>query len=164
MDLACLIDYATRVNHPAKSEPWRCAARDLAQVLAVWRAEAEGEEAAAQEEALYARIEDVMPLVRDGSPIPGIAARHRDVLPHGQRRLDEGEREAALDATARVAGAIVDGWVAGHASNPTPARLVVWFRLERAGPENWRIADAGAPPASHERRRGRVGEEPGEAA
>ena len=164
VDLACLIDYATRADHAAKREPWRCSARDLAPVLATWRAEAEGDDGTAQEEALYGRIAALMPLVREGAPLPGFAARHRDVLPDGQRRLGEEERETALSATARVAEAIVNGWMAEHAPDAAPDRLVVWFRLERAGPESWRIADAGARPTSHERQRARGGEEPGEAA
>ena len=110
-----------------------------------------------QEDRFYERVARMMPLVRAGSPLPGIGSRHRDVLPADQRRLDESEREAALRTTAQVAEAIVDGWVAERAPGVVPERLVVWFRLERVGPESWRIADAGARPTSHERLRGQNG-------
>lgn len=150
VDLACLIDYAVRADHPAKTQPWRYSARDLGPVLASWR---EG----VDEEAFFRRVAATMPLIVHGEPVPGIMPRHRDVLPARQQRVGEAERGEALDATARVSEAIADSWVADHATQPVPERLVVWFRLERAGPDDWRIADAGARPTSHSRQRGRDG-------
>ncbi len=156
VDLACLVDYAVRADHIAKSGSWRCSARELAHVLADWRAQVPDDE-------FYERIAEMIPLIDAGRPIPGVGGRHRDVLPAGQRRLDETERQTALRTTARVAEAIVDGWVAEHMPAVVPERLVVWFRLERAGPETWRIADAGARPTSHERQRAQNGNEESQA-
>jgi hypothetical protein len=100
----------------------------------------------------------MLPLIASGDPLPGVAPPHRDVLPSGQRRLEEEERAPALRATARVAQAIADDWVAEHAAEPPPTRLVVWFRMERVGPDHWKIADAGARPTSHGRLRARSGD------
>jgi hypothetical protein len=151
VDLACVVDYAVRGDHPSKAQSWRCTVRELATLIAGWRRERD------DEDAFYARIAGMLPLVRSGEPLPGIAPPHRDVLPSGQRRLEEGERAQALTATARVAEAIADDWMAGHAGEPPPTRLVVWFRIERVGPDDWKIADAGARPTSHGRLRARSG-------
>jgi hypothetical protein len=148
VDLACVVDYAVRGDHPAKSEPWRCTVRELAALMAGWRERGD-------EDAFYARVAGMLPLIASGDPLPGVAPPHRDVLPSGQHRLEEGRRAPALRATARVAQAIADDWVAGHAGEPQPKRLVVWFRMERVGPDHWKIADAGARPTSHERLRAR---------
>ena len=144
-------------DHPAKTEAWRCPARALAPVIMGWRREASlgrGDQAA--EDAFYARILDMAGLVRDGRPIPGIEPPHRDVLPPDQHRIGPGERAEALRTTARVAQAIADGWLVEHGPGPAPERLVVWFRLERSGPEDWRIADAGRPRTSHQAQRMRT--------
>lgn len=145
VDLASLIDYVVRSDHPAKAGAWRCSARDLAPVLTGWRADAD-------EDAFYTRVAGLMPLIRAGGPIPGVVPRHRDVFPPGQGRVAERERDAALGTTARVAEAIVDGWLVENGAGPVPERLIVWLRLERTGPRNWRIADAGARPTRRGRR------------
>lgn len=153
VDLAWLIDYAMRLDHPAKAERWRCTAPELAAVLAAWRREGVRGDAGAAEEAFYAHLAGAVGIAAGGRPIPGVEPRHRDVLPPGQRRVEARRREEALRATAEVTQAIADGWSAEHAGEPPPEKLVVWFRLERAGPGSWRIADAGARRTSHDAQR-----------
>lgn len=145
--LAVVIDYAVRPDHPSKERPWRCTVADVAQALAAWRADA------GDEDALYRRIAGLLPLVLAGRPLPGLAARHRDVLPAHSERIPRAERQEVLERTGRAAAALADAWVAGHEGEPVPDRLVVWLRVERGGPGEWRIADAGARPTAHERRR-----------
>jgi hypothetical protein len=152
VDLACVVDYAVRGDHPSKPQPWRCTVRELGALMAGWRRQGDGDE-----DAFYARIAAMLPLIGSGDPLPGVAPPHRDVLPSDQHRLDEDERAPALRATARVAEAIADDWVAEHTAEPPPTRLVVWFRMERTGPDHWKIADAGARPTSHGRLRARPG-------
>jgi hypothetical protein len=147
ISLAVVIDYAVRADHPAKARPWRWTVADVAHVLSAWRAEAP------DEDGLYRRVDELLPLVREGRPLPDIAPRHRDILPDDQARVGDVERREAIETAGRVAAALVDAWVAAHPDEPTPDRLVVWFRMEGAGPGTWRIADAGARPTSHERRR-----------
>ncbi|MGD9696228.1 MAG: hypothetical protein AB7V42_11285 [Thermoleophilia bacterium] len=143
VDLACLIDYVTRPDHPAKADPWKLRVRDLGHVLEGWRAQV------GAEDAFYEFLSQLMPLVEEGQAIPGLTPRHRDVLPTSQRRFNDVDRVDALATAGRVAEAIADGWVAEHADEQPPKRLVVWFRLERTGPANWRIADAGARRTRH---------------
>lgn len=145
--LAVVVDYAARHDHPSKVRPWRCTVADVAEALAGWRADAR------DEDGFYRRVEELLPLVAAGDPLPGLASRHRDVLPAACPRIADGERQEVLTATGRAVAALADAWVAGHADEPAPDRLVVWLRVERAGPGEWRISDAGARPTSHERQR-----------
>lgn len=146
--LALVVDYAVRHDHPSKSRPWRCTVADVAHALAEWRA------AAQDEDGFYRRIQaELLSLVGAGAPLPGMAGRHRDVLPVESPRIPRSERRDVLEETGRAAAALADAWVAGHGYEPTPDRLVVWLRVERGGAGEWRIADAGARPTSHERRR-----------
>jgi hypothetical protein len=154
VDLARVIDYAVRADHPDKRERWRCTVRELAAVVTGWRADAGGDE-----EAFHARVAAMVPLIGTGDPLPGALPPHRDVIPPGQHRLPHEAREEALAATARVAEAIADDWVARHAGDDVPDRLVVWLRMERSGLDDWRIAGAGAGPTSRQRRRGRPPED-----
>jgi hypothetical protein len=149
VDLARLVDYAVRADHPAKRARWRWTVREVAALLARWRAEAGDDEA-----AVLARIGTMVPLIATGEPLPDGRPPHRDVLPPGQERVPDGAREEALAATARVAEALADGWIAGRAGDEIPDRLVVWLRMERSGPDAWRIAAAGAGPTTRRRRRG----------
>lgn len=154
VDLARVIDYVVTPGHPAKERPWRCTVRELAPLVARWRAAVET--AGGGEEAFDAWVAGLIPFVEHGEPIPGLDPKHRDVLPSGQRRIAGGERAAALRATADVAQAIAEDWLGAHPADTPPDRMVVWFRLERSGPEGWRIADAGARRTSHEAQRARA--------
>ncbi|MGD9694866.1 MAG: hypothetical protein AB7V42_04290 [Thermoleophilia bacterium] len=154
VDLACLIDYVTRPDHPAKASPWRVPVRDLARSLATWRAEAGGD-GPEGEAALYARVAGLAPAIAAGAVIPGLDPAPRDVLPPGWRP-ETLDRDEALGATAHVAEALANDWVRAHDGTADPDRLVVWFRLERAGPDRWRITDAGARRTRHEVERARI--------
>jgi hypothetical protein len=154
IDLARVIDYIVTPGHPAKDRPWRCTIRELAPLIARWRTLVET--AGGGEDAFDAWVAGLIPFVEHGEPIPGLDPRHRDVLPPGQRRIAPGERAAALQMTAGVAQAIADDWIGAHSAETPPDRLVVWFRIERSGPDGWRIADAGARRTSHEAQRARA--------
>jgi hypothetical protein len=52
-----------------------------------------------------------------------------------------------------VVQAVADQWLEAHPAEPAPDRLVVWFRLERAGPDAWRIAAEGARRTAHDAQR-----------
>jgi hypothetical protein len=153
--LAVLVDYAVRRDHPAKPEGWRCPPRQLASLLARWRREARAEtlDEQAAEDAFYARVRAAVDRIGHGEPIEGIDPEHVDVLPNGQRRLAEGEEAMARMATAAVVQAVADQWLEAHADEPSPDRLVVWFRLERTGPAAWRIAAEGARRTAHDAQR-----------
>lgn len=154
VDLARVIDYIVTPEHPAKDRPWRCTIRELAPLVARWRAVVET--AGGGEDAFDAWVAGLIPFVERGEAIPGLDPRHRDILPPGQRRIAQDERAAALRTTAGVAQAIAEDWLGAHPADTPPDRLVVWFRLERSGPDGWRIADAGARRTSHEAQRARA--------
>jgi hypothetical protein len=123
--------------------------------LARWRREARAEtlDEQAAEDAFYARVRAAVDRIGHGEPIEGIDPEHVDVLPNGQRRLAEGEEAMARMATAAVVQAVADQWLEAHADEPSPDRLVVWFRLERTGPAAWRIAAEGARRTAHDAQR-----------
>jgi hypothetical protein len=145
VELAWLVDYLMAAEHPAKPAPWRYRAADLAATLAAWRADGD-------EDALYLRVAGAAAAAREGLPVPGLEPRHDAPWSNGGGGPAPAPARA-LEATAEVAGAIAEGWVRDHPAGPSPQRLVVWFRVERAGPERWRIADSGARPTSHSARR-----------
>jgi len=150
--LALVVDYALRPDHPAKRGRWRCSTPALGALLARWREEAATVSAdpVVAEALFYERIVAAAAQAGTGAPIEGLDLQHRDVLPTGQRRVAEHERQAALRGNAAVVQAIADAWLGERAGEPAPDRLVVWFRLERDGPADWRIVDAGARRTSHE--------------
>jgi hypothetical protein len=164
VELAWLVDYATRPDHPGKAHAWRCSTGELAGLLGRWRDEAgPGRHPVAAEDAFYAHVAEAAAAASEGRPIPGLEPAHRLALPIGDGRVPPREREAALRGATQVAQAIADAWLGDHPSEPEPERLVVWFRLERAGPDSWRVADAGARRTGHGARRVRGHEREGAA-
>lgn len=158
IDLARLIDYIVSPGHPSKTDGWRCSVRELSGSIERWRAEAAaaaGGHGGRSEQIFYERVAGLVCHVESGQAVPGLEASHRDILPIGQRRVATAQAGSALEATARVTQAIVDDWLSAHPAEPAPERLVVWFRMERSGPADWRIADAGARRTSHDANRSR---------
>jgi hypothetical protein len=144
--LGVLVDYALRPDHPQKDAAWRVSTRGLAALLAEWRAElrAGAADARAAEEAFFARV--VREVATMGAPggLSGIRPAHAEIVPPGQRRLPARRAEDARELAAAVIEALADAWVDEHGEEPEPERLVVWFRVERDGPDDWRIAGRGA--------------------
>ena len=155
--LAVLVDYALRRDHPAKRSRWRCSTPGLGECLKAWWSEAEracGEPDAA-EAAFYRRVRSEVMKVGTNETIAGVDPHHADVLPHGAR-IPPAEIEAARRHTAAAVQTLADAWQRDHGAEDPPDRLVVWFRVERDGPEDWRIVAAGARPTSHDAHRRRL--------
>ncbi|MCC6830836.1 MAG: hypothetical protein IT200_05760 [Thermoleophilia bacterium] len=140
VDLAELLDFAMRADHPAKRRAWRCRAADLAPVLTGWR-----HRFPADEDAFYEHVGRTLRAAVSAGWIADLTPVHGAVLPDGQRRVPVHRLDEAVSTAGLVAEAIADAWLDGHALADTPPdRLVVWFRLERTGPDRWRIAGTGA--------------------
>ncbi|MEW6582248.1 MAG: hypothetical protein AB1416_05770, partial [Actinomycetota bacterium] len=161
-DLAWLVDFALRRDHPVKTGPWRASTADLAALLAGWWAEADAAaDPLSAERAFYERVRVANRGAQATGGLAGLAPHHRPVIPPGQERVEPGRERDAESVTAGVVAALADDWLAHHAEEPPPDRLVVWFRVERCGPDGWRIVDTGARRTAHDPAGRRHGGGPG---